>query len=74
MVKRCPGVAKSVCHRDRRSLSSRQLRRLCRTDFGSPIHSSPWGGKVLRSVVQIRLSVSAKCNYRCDSTIYPFGL
>ena len=30
------GVAKSVCHRDRRSLPNRQLRRLCRTDFGSP--------------------------------------
>ena len=30
------GVAKSVCHRDRRSLSNRQLRCLCRTDFGSP--------------------------------------
>ena len=33
----CPGVAKSVCHRDRRSLPNRQLRCLCRTDFGSPI-------------------------------------
>jgi hypothetical protein len=31
------GVAKSVCHRDRRSLPNRQLRCLCRTDFGSPI-------------------------------------
>gem|GEM_PF-3006104 len=31
-----PGVAKSVCHRDRRSLPNRQLRCLCRTDFGSP--------------------------------------
>jgi len=30
------GVAKSVCHRDRRSLPKRQLRCLCRTDFGSP--------------------------------------
>ena len=30
------GVAKSVCHRDRRSLPNRQLRCLCRTDFGSP--------------------------------------
>ena len=30
------GVAKSVCHRDRRSLPNRQLYRLCRTDFGSP--------------------------------------
>ena len=30
------GVAKSVCHRDRRSLPNRQLRCLCRTDFGNP--------------------------------------
>ncbi|OQC09635.1 MAG: hypothetical protein BWX75_00946 [Candidatus Cloacimonetes bacterium ADurb.Bin088] len=27
----------SPCHRDRRSLPNRQLRCLCRTDFGSPI-------------------------------------
>jgi len=35
-VIQCSGVAKSVCHRDRRSLPNRQLRCLCRTDFGSP--------------------------------------
>ena len=35
------GVAKSVCHRDRRSLTNRQLRRPCRTEFGSPIRGSP---------------------------------
>ena len=37
------GVAKSVCHRDRRYLPNRQLRCLCRTDFGSPIRGSPEG-------------------------------
>jgi len=36
-----PGVAKSVCHRDRRSLPNRQLRCLCRTDFGSPARNRP---------------------------------
>jgi len=35
------GVAKSVCHSERRSLPNRQLRRLCRTEFGSPIRGSP---------------------------------
>jgi len=35
------GVAKSVCHRDRRSLPDRQLRCLCRTDFGSPGVAAP---------------------------------
>jgi len=44
----CPGVAKSVCHRDRRSLPSRQLRCLCRTDFGSPY--------IIRDICANRLS------------------
>ena len=34
------GVAKSVCHRDRRSPPSRQLSCLCQTDFGSPRNKS----------------------------------
>ena len=41
-------MAKSVCHRDRRSLPSRQLRCLCRTDFGSPY--------IIRDICANRLS------------------
>jgi hypothetical protein len=53
------GVAKSVCHRDRRSLPNRQLRCLCRTDFGSPLLDNRIKYPIHSSISFIPLSLAA---------------
>ena len=75
-VIQCPGVAKSVCHRDRRSLQNRQLRCLCRTDFGSPIprSSAPFIRVNLREPLDPGSSLLETTNQlqnKSHQTIYP---
>ncbi len=53
------GVAKSVCHRDRRSLPNRQLRCLCRTDFGSPLLDNRIKYPIHSAISFIPLSLAA---------------
>ena len=55
------GVAKSVCHRDRRSLPNRQLRCLCRTDFGSPLLDNRIKYPIHSSISFIPPALAATC-------------